>query len=66
MDKLSDPKRIEMAYLLALGRSPTKEESAEAAAYLGSCMSGEKMDRQAAWASFCQALYGTTEFRYVE
>jgi hypothetical protein len=66
MDKLSDPKRIEMAYLLALGRSPTKEESTEAADYLGSCMAGEKMDRQAAWASFCQALCGTTEFRYVE
>lgn len=66
MDKLSDPKRIEMAYLLALGRSPTKEESAEAADYLASCTAADKMDRQATWASFCQALYGTTEFRYVD
>jgi hypothetical protein len=66
MDKLSDPKRIEMAYLLALGRSPTKQETSDAADYLGSCINDQKMNRQAAWASLCQALYGTVEFRYVE
>ena len=66
MEKLTDPKRIEMAYLLALGRPPTKEEAAEATEYLGSCGDYQKMDRLAAWSSFCQALYGTVEFRYVE
>jgi hypothetical protein len=66
MSKLTDPKRIEMAYLLALDRSPTKEETAEATEYLESCTSQQKMDRPTAWASLCQALYGTTEFRYVE
>jgi len=66
MEKLTDPKRIEMAYLLALGRPPTKEESAEPTEYLGSCVDDQKMDRLTAWSSFCQALYGTVEFRYVE
>jgi hypothetical protein len=66
MDKLTDPKRIEMAYLLALGRSPGKQELAEAGEYLESCVAQQKMDRAAAWSSFCQALYGTVEFRYVE
>jgi hypothetical protein len=66
MDKLTDAKRIEMAYLLALGRSPTKEETNEAETYLASCTDQQKMDRQAAWTSFCQALSGTVEFRYVE
>jgi hypothetical protein len=66
MDKLSDPKRIEMAYLLALGRSPTKQEVSETGDYLASCVNDQKMNRQTAWASFCQALFGTVEFRYVE
>jgi hypothetical protein len=65
MDKLDDVKRVEMAYLLALGRSPAKEESTEAIAYLSTCSEQQKMDRQQAWTSFCQALYGTVEFRYV-
>jgi hypothetical protein len=66
MDKLSDPKRVEMAYLLAPGRFPTKDESAQALAYLSECTDKQGMKRQEAWASFCQALYGTVEFRYVE
>jgi len=66
MDKLSDPKRVEMAYLLALGRSPSKIESADALAYLSECTGKQGMKRPEAWSSFCQALYGTVEFRYVE
>ena len=66
MDRLDDVKRIEMAYLLALGRSPSKQESSDARDYLKSCANQQKMDRQQAWTSFCQALYGTVEFRYVE
>ena len=66
MDKLDDVKRVEMAYLLALGRSPSKGESADALQYLGDCTDHQKMDRQQAWASLCQALYGTVEFRYVD
>jgi hypothetical protein len=66
MDKLSDPKRVEMAYLLALGRFPMKDESAQALAYLTECIDKQSMKRQEAWASFCQSLYGTVEFRYLE
>ena len=66
MDKLTDPKRVEMAYLLALGRFPMKDESAQALAYLSECTEKQAMKRQEAWASFGQALYGTVEFRYIE
>ncbi|HSU69246.1 MAG TPA: DUF1549 domain-containing protein [Tepidisphaeraceae bacterium] len=66
MDKLNDVKRVEMAYLLALGRSPAKEESAEALEYLADCTDHQKMDRPQAWSSFCRAIYGTVEFRYVD
>lgn len=66
MDKLTDPRRIGMAYELALGRPPTKDELAEASEYLDSCVERQKMDRAAAWSSFCQALYGTVEFRYLD
>lgn len=66
MDKLNDVKRVEMAYLLALGRSPSKQESAEAMEFLESCKVEQHLDSQRAWTSFCQALYGTVEFRYVE
>jgi hypothetical protein len=66
MDKLDHVKRVEMAYLLALGRSPSRQESTEAMAYLESCTIDQHLDRQQAWTSFCQALYGTVEFRYVE
>jgi hypothetical protein len=66
MDRLSDPKRVEMTYLLALGRSPSNDESAQALAYLNECAEKQGMKRPEAWSSFCQALYGTVEFRYVE
>jgi hypothetical protein len=66
MDKLSDTKRIDMAYQLALGRSPTTQERQDAGEYLAACIDEQKMDRQTAWASFCEALYGTVEFRYVD
>jgi hypothetical protein len=66
MDRLDDTKRIEMAYLLALGRSPSRQETSEATDYLKSCTNDQKMDRHQAWTSLCQALYGTVEFRYVE
>jgi hypothetical protein len=66
MDKLNDVKRLEMAYLLALGRSPSEQESSDAGAYLTSCIEQEKMNRQDAWSAFCLALYGTVEFRYVQ
>jgi hypothetical protein len=66
MDKLDDVKRVEMAYLLSLGRSPSKDDSSGAIDYLKLCMEQQKMDRRQAWTSLCQALYGTVEFRYLD
>jgi hypothetical protein len=66
MDKLDDVKRVEMAYLLALGRSPTKTESADSLEYLRACTEEQKQERPDAWSSLCQALYGTVEFRYID
>jgi hypothetical protein len=66
MDKLDDHKRIEMAYLLALGRSPDATEWSDATEYLAQCLNAPRADRLAAWSSLCQAIYGTIEFRYVE
>jgi hypothetical protein len=61
MDKLSDPRRVEMAYLLALGRPPTPDESAAALQFLAQIRSTPE-----SWSQLCQALYATAEFRYVD
>ena len=66
MDRLDDPKRVEMAYLLALGREPGAEMKSAALAYLDQIIGAEGMSRQDAWAQLCQALYATAEFRYVD
>src|SRR6185312_5639999 len=66
MDRLDEEKRVSMAYQLALGRYPSKDETAGAMGYLSNCMDHQKMNREQAWTSFCQALYGTVEFRYVD
>jgi hypothetical protein len=66
MDKLSDEKRLEMAYLLALGRLPSEQLKQQALAYLEQSTGAEGKTRVEAWADVCQALYGTAEFRYVD
>jgi hypothetical protein len=66
MDKLDDSKRVEMAYLLALGREPGKEMKDQALKFLDEVEREEGLSRQEAWSKLCQALYGTSEFRYVE
>ena len=66
MDRLDDAKRVNMAYLIALGHDPSKEVAAESLAYLAQCENEEALTKQQAWARFCQALFGCNEFRYVE
>ena len=66
MDKLSDEKRLEMAYLLALGRPPTASMRAQAAAYLEQTVTAAGKTKQEAWSDLCLALYGAAEFRYVD
>jgi hypothetical protein len=65
MDKLDDSKRLDMAYLLALGRPPGEKMKAQALAYLEQTVRDEGKTRQQAWSALCQVLYGTAEFRYV-
>jgi hypothetical protein len=66
MDKLSDEKRVEMAYLLALGRSPTKAITATSLAFIDDCQKSEGATPLEAWSRFCVTLYGTADFRWVE
>ena len=66
MDRLDDPKRVEMAYLIALGHPPSKEVAEESLAFLEQCETDEGMTKQQTWTRFCQALFGCTEFRYVD
>jgi hypothetical protein len=65
MDKLTDAKRLEMAYLLAVGRPPSPAMAERSLAFLAQC-EDDGEEPQAAWAKLCQALYASTEFRYVE
>jgi len=64
MDKLSDEKRIEMAHLLALGRSPDKAMADQFMAFVKRAQE-DGNSKQEAWSRLCQALYASTEFRYV-
>ena len=66
MDRLNDTQRVEMAYLLALGREPGDEIVGQALGYIRQCEMEDGMTRTEAWARFCQALYATAEFRYVD
>jgi len=66
MDRLNDEKRVEMAYLLALGRPPSDNMKAQSLAYLEQSEREEGKTNVEAWSAFCQALYGTAEFRYVD
>ena len=65
---LDEAGRIHSAYRLTLAREATAKEIDRAEAYLSDCqelLHGTKDPKGAAWASFCQALLGSAEFRYV-
>ena len=53
--------RVRQAYLLALGRPPTSEESKQAIEYVVG-----RSDARPAWASLCKMLLASNEFHYVE
>jgi hypothetical protein len=68
----TDGARVELAYRLALGRSPTSSERDRAMNFLNSyardpAMRNVRVEkvRIDAWASFCQALFASAEFRYL-
>jgi hypothetical protein len=57
---LDDAARVDLAYRTALARPATAVEKAKALDYVQQT-GGDK-----AWASFCQALFASAEFRYVQ
>jgi hypothetical protein len=68
-----DGRRVETAYLRALNRPATSEERTRAQAFLDDyerALEPKQKDpekrRVEAWRSFCQALYASSEFRYVD
>jgi hypothetical protein len=65
---LSDPKRIERAYLMALTRRPQPDEVDAALTYVESLRNKlpEADFRLAAWQSLCHVLISTNEFLYLQ
>jgi len=67
-----DNARIEAAYLRFLARSPTEPERSRAREFLANFVTGDATrktggDRHAAaWTAFCQALFASAEFRYLD
>ncbi|MGE3778077.1 MAG: DUF1553 domain-containing protein, partial [Pirellulaceae bacterium] len=74
----SDDRRLERLYAAAFTRLPTSDERARIAAFLVAAsglseaprlaeasVSVERPDRESAWASICQAVISSAEFRYV-
>ena len=60
---LDDGARVDLAYRLALSRSASDSEKAKALTYVKQAgIAGSEK----AWAGFCQALFASAEFRYVE
>jgi hypothetical protein len=64
--------RVDLAYRLMLGRPASGSEAGRAVSYLNDYAAALDTDsqkndsaRQAAWASFCQALLASAEFRYL-
>ncbi|MGE3803702.1 MAG: PSD1 and planctomycete cytochrome C domain-containing protein [Gemmataceae bacterium] len=67
LPNIEDAKRVEQAYLIALSRPPSVAERDRALAFIRETASvlNKKNDPSAAWASFCQALLASAEFRYL-
>jgi hypothetical protein len=64
--------RIEAAYLRFLARTPTEAERNRARDFLTNFRTGDTAKKSgddqpvAAWTAFCQALYASAEFRYLD
>ena len=62
------PQRVDRAYRLALARPPTAGERDRALAFLRdfAARAGGTDPARAAWSAFCQALFASAEFRYLD
>jgi len=56
-------KRVNIAFQLAFARSPTPTEAKAAQSFIASYPAH---DSDAAWTSFCRALFGSAEFRAID
>ncbi|MBS0261931.1 MAG: DUF1553 domain-containing protein [Planctomycetes bacterium] len=57
--------RLETAWRLVLGRSPTAAERMATARYLAEISQADPAQSETAWAQVVQALFATIDFRYV-
>jgi hypothetical protein len=71
-ERVADPARVDRAYMLTLGRTPTDSERGRALKYIRDFARDEQSDpkkrsraEQDAWSSICQALFASAEFRYL-
>jgi hypothetical protein len=62
--KLDDAARVDLAHQLMFSRPATTEEIARATAYV-ELLKKETRSVEEAWASYCQAMFASAEFRYV-
>ncbi|MCA9016862.1 MAG: DUF1553 domain-containing protein, partial [Planctomycetaceae bacterium] len=68
--KQTDRERVSQLYLAALGRDANSSEQAEALQYIESLLKSDSNSDKAAarvkaWASYCQILFASTEFRFL-
>lgn len=70
--KQDDREKVSQLYLACLGREANATEQAEALKYIDSLMSANSNEssnkaevRLQAWASYCQILFASTEFRFL-
>jgi hypothetical protein len=71
-EKMDATGRVELAYKLALGRSPTESETERVLQFINSYRQQAERDSKRdmtpnveAWSSFCQTLFAFADFRYV-
>lgn len=65
MDRLDDARRVEMAYLIAVGHSPDSNLRDSCLSFINSQIAAGA-SRRDAWTAFCQALYASDEFHYLD
>ncbi len=61
-----DNARVQLAFKSALSRPATQQEMDAAVSYVKGVQKAGGLDETAAWASFCQALFASAEFRYTQ
>ncbi|MDB5358650.1 MAG: hypothetical protein JWN24_5103 [Phycisphaerales bacterium] len=65
MDKLNDEKRLEQAYLIAIGHKPDAQISTATLEFLNGLVAQGATAKEA-WTQVCQAIYASNEFHCVE